>query len=146
MRQIEKQLLDKRLKDFHEEVIPDDLFPYLPCLIKQDREEIQAQQNNHGPMKATALLVDRLKRRDKAFQQFVQALRKCGGEHTALLLDPYYQVKGMVFVILSSFAKKRLFLRPSLYGSESESASETYIFDVREQKGSQRFLRGEEHC
>jgi len=94
MRQLEKQLLDKRLKDFQKEVIPDVLFPYLPCLIPEDKEEIQAKQNNHGPIKATALLVDRLKRRgDKAFPQFVQALRKCGGEHTALVLDPYYLVK-----------------------------------------------------
>ena len=76
------------------EVIPVELFPYLPCLIAQDKEEIFATQNNHGPIRATMTLVDRLKRRDKGFPQFVQALRKCGGEHTALLLDPFYRIKG----------------------------------------------------
>lgn len=94
MRPYEKQLLEKRLKDFMEEVIPIELFPYMPCLIAQDKEEIQATQTNHGPIKATMTLVDRLKRRDKGFQHFVQALRKCGGEHTALLLDPFYMING----------------------------------------------------
>ena len=94
MRPREKQLIDKRLKDFIEEVLPVDLFPYLPCLFQGDKEEIQAVQTNHGPMKATQTLVDRLKRRDKGFANFVQALRKCGGAHTALLLDPYYMING----------------------------------------------------
>ena len=94
MRPQEKQLLDKRLKDFMEEVIPVELFPYLPCLIPQDREEIEATQTNHGPIYATRILVDRLKRRDGGFANFVQALRKCGSAHTALLLDPYYMIKG----------------------------------------------------
>ncbi|XP_068695183.1 ATP-dependent RNA helicase DHX58-like isoform X2 [Montipora foliosa] len=93
MRPQEKQLLDKRLKDFMEEVIPVELFPYLPCLIPQDREEIEATQTNHGPIYATRILVDRLKRRDGGFANFVQALRKCGSAHTALLLDPYYMIK-----------------------------------------------------
>jgi len=123
MRQLEKQLLDKRLKDFQKEVIPDVLFPYLPCLIPEDKEEIQAKQNNHGPIKATALLVDRLKRRgDKAFPQFVQALRKCGGEHTALLLDPYYLVKGKPFDICPLLLGWLFFIITiSLQDSESES-------------------------
>ena len=94
MRPREKQLIDKRLKDFIEEVLPVELFPYLPCLKQQDKEEIAAVQTNHGPMKATQTLVDRLKRRDKAFANFVQALRKCGGAHTALLLDPFYMING----------------------------------------------------
>ena len=97
MRPLEKQLLEKRLKDFMEDVIPDELFPYLPCLINQDKEEIEANQKLHGPIKATMILVDRLKRRDKGFENFVQALRHCGLEHTALLLDPFYRVKGKPF-------------------------------------------------
>lgn len=94
MRPREKQLIDKRLKDFNEEVVPVDLIPYLPCLVQQDKEEIAAMQTNHGPTRATLTLVDRLKRRDKGFANFVQALRKCGGSHTALLLDPYYMING----------------------------------------------------
>ena len=94
MRPYEKQLLEKRLKDFMDEVIPYDLFPFLPCLTQQDREEIEATQTQHGPIRATMVLVDRLKRRDKGFQDFVLALRQCGGEHTALVLDPFYTVKG----------------------------------------------------
>lgn len=94
MRPYEKQLLDERLKHFMREVIPEELLPYLPCLTDEDQEEILAKQSNHGHIRATSVLVDRLKRRDKGFSQFVQALRSCGGEHTALLLDPYYKIKG----------------------------------------------------
>ena len=83
-----------------EEVIPYDLFPYLPCLIQQDKEEIEATQRQRGPIKATMVLVDRLKRRDKGFQDFVLALRQCGGEHTALVLDPFYTVKGNHFAYI----------------------------------------------
>lgn len=105
MRPYEKQILDKRLQDFMKEVIPVELFPYLPCLIDQDKQEILATQTNHGPIRATMMLVDRLKRRDKAFVQFVQALRKCGGEHTALLLDPFYRIKGKQFVLCPTWFK-----------------------------------------
>ena len=90
MKAREKQLLDERLKDFMFEIIPLDLLPFLPCLRQQDREEIEAKQCNHGPIKATFVLVDRLKRKDRGFQEFVQALRECGSEHIALKLDPYY--------------------------------------------------------
>ena len=94
MRRYEKQILDQRLKEFQNEVVPDELLPYLSCLKQQDKEEIRAEQNNHGPIKANWVLTDRLKRRDKGFQQFVQALRECGSEHTALLLDPHYNYEG----------------------------------------------------
>ena len=97
MRRYEKQILDQRLKDFQYEVVPDDLFPYLSCLIPEDKAEIQATQKNVGSIKATQVLIDKLKRRgDKSFQQLVQALRKCGREHTALLLDPRYDYKGIL--------------------------------------------------
>ena len=94
MRPYEKQILDQRLKDFQYEVIPIELLPFLPCLIQEDKEVIEAEQTNRGPIKATAVLVDRLKRRQKGFQDFVKALRKCGSEHTALLLDPNYNFRG----------------------------------------------------
>ncbi|XP_078348477.1 ATP-dependent RNA helicase DHX58-like [Oculina patagonica] len=90
MKNYEKKILDERLKDFRKEVIPVELFPYLSSLQKTDKEFIEARQKNEGPTRANDLLVDRLKRRHKGFQDFVQALRKCGFEHTALLLDPYF--------------------------------------------------------
>ena len=86
----EKKILDTRLKDFMGEVNPVDLLPYLPCLEQMDKEAIEAKQNNMGPTTANQILVDRLKRRNKGFVQFVRALRTSGNEHTALLVDPYY--------------------------------------------------------
>lgn len=97
MKPLEKHILDKRLKDFMEEFIPVDLLPHLSCLLKTDKEAIEASQRNDGPTRANSVLVDRIKRRDKGFQEFVQALRKCGNEHTALLLDPYYNYPGKPF-------------------------------------------------
>ena len=93
---LEKQILDQRLKDFQYEVIPDELFPFLRCLIPEDKEAIKAEQTNRGPIRATAVLVDRLKRRH-GFQDFVKALRKYGSEHTALLLNPNYNFRGKYF-------------------------------------------------
>ena len=93
MRSYEKKILDTRLKDFHEELIPVDVLPYLSCLQKVDKEAIESTQRNEGPTRANSVLVDRIKRRDKGFQDFVQALRRCGFEHTALLLDPFYKIK-----------------------------------------------------
>lgn len=89
MKPYEKELLDKRLKDFMTEIIPVELLPHLPCLTSFDKEEIQAVQLNHGPVRASMVLIDRLKRRQDGFQQFIQALSKCGGQHVALMLDPY---------------------------------------------------------
>ena len=102
MKNYEKQILDKRLPDFMEEVIPIELLPFLFCLQKTDKEFIEASQTKYGPTRANSDLVDRLKRRHKGFQNFVQALRKCGYEHTALLLDPYYNYPGKPFRIYIS--------------------------------------------
>lgn len=84
----EKKILEEKLKDFMKDIIPVELLPYLPCLTRFDRDEIQASQNNHGSVRASFVLVDRLKRRRDGFQQFVQALRECGSQHIALMLDP----------------------------------------------------------
>ena len=129
MRSYEKQLLDERLKHFMNEVIPEELLPYLPCLTAQDRDEILAKQTNHGHIRATSVLADRLKRRDKGFPQFVQALRSCGAEHTALLLDPYYKIKGkdcrcnfeLFFAMNSSYD---LYQNKSRRSSQEENAIE----------------------
>ena len=109
----EKKILDTRLKDFMGEVNPVDLLPYLPCLEQMDKEAIEAKQNNLGPTTANQILVDRLKRRNKGFVQFVRALRTSGNEHTALLVDPYYiypskPVLCLVLLMLFEFAIVRL--------------------------------------
>ena len=86
----EKRILDKKLKDFMMDVVPVDLLPYLPCLTRFDKEEIEASQRNHGPTRACCVLVDRLKKRQRGFQQFLQALRQSGSHHVVLLLDPNF--------------------------------------------------------
>lgn len=86
----EKRLLDKKLKDFMMDVVPVDLLPYLPCLTRFDKEEIEASQRNHGPTRACCVLVDRLKKRQRGFQQFLQALSQSGSHHVVWLLDPNY--------------------------------------------------------
>ena len=90
MKPQEKEILEKRLKDFMGDIIPIELLPFLPCLRQQDREAVEAKQSNYGPSKATVVLIDRLKRKDRGFLEFVEALRVCGGEHIALMLDPYH--------------------------------------------------------
>ncbi|XP_068750718.1 uncharacterized protein [Montipora capricornis] len=86
----EKRILDEKLKLFMKDVIPVELLPYLSCLTRFDKEEIEASQNNHGPTRACYVLVDRLKKRSQGFKQFVQALRQSGFQHVALLLDPWH--------------------------------------------------------
>lgn len=95
-----KRILDERLKYFMGEVIPVDLLPYLSCLQKIDKEAIEACQRNEGPTRANSVLVDRIKRR-QGFQDFVQALRTSGCDHTALLLDPYYNYPGKPFLLFT---------------------------------------------
>ena len=128
-RQIEKQILDKRLQDFHEELIPIDVLPYLSCLQKVDKENIEATQKNEGPTRANYVLVDRIKRRHGGFQNFVQALRKCGFEHTALLLDPYYNYPGKPF--LSIFYDLAFTNFPAI---QIKSESKLFRLKVRSEK------------
>ena len=89
----EKKLLTERLQYFIEEVFPCDLLPWLACLTTADKQQIQRDQDRHGDIKATETLVDRLKRRQDGFSQFVIALRSNGSEHVAMLLDP--EMKGI---------------------------------------------------
>ena len=109
----EKRLLDKKLKDFMMDVVPVDLLPYLPCLTRFDKEEIEASQRNHGPTRACCVLVDRLKKRQRGFQQFIQALSQNGSHHVVWLLDPNYYTshEGEINVTLEmqgNYFEKRL--------------------------------------
>ena len=134
-RQYEEKILDSRLQDFQEELIPVDVLPYLSCLQKVDKEVIEAKQKNEGPTRANSVLVDRIKRRHEGFQDFVQALRKCGFEHTALLLDPYYHYPGEPFLSIFYDYGFKIFGRAIKIESESKSfRPEHYIHSEKTYK------------
>ena len=97
----ENRILTERLHYFLEEVFPCDLLPWLTCLTESDKQQIQCDQDRHGDIKATDTLVDRLKRRQDGFSQFVIALRENGSEHVAMLLDP--EMKGKTFFSANLF-------------------------------------------
>ena len=91
------KILSHRLEHFVNDLIPTDLFPYLSCLSQEDKGKVLCVETNDGPSRATYTLVDRLQKKsnncDKAFREFVRALRKTGSDHVAILLDPQYAGK-----------------------------------------------------
>ena len=101
------KILSHRLVHFVNDLIPTDLFPYLSCLSQEDKEKVLCVETNDGPSRATYTLVDRLQKKsnncDKAFREFVRALRKTGSDHVAILLDPQYA--GKLKTKYSSFLK-----------------------------------------
>ena len=84
------ELVRERERFLIKEIIPSRLFQYLVGILSDDdKEQVQADESNHGHRHATGTLIDRLKRRgENAFPAFVIALRKAGYPNTALLLDP----------------------------------------------------------
>ena len=126
-RQYEKKILDKRLPDFQEELIPMDVLPFLSCLQQADKEAIEAKQVNEGPTRANSTLVNRIRRRNGGFQDFVQALRKCGFEHTALLLDPYYHYPGEPLLGIFCYFLG-IIIRAIIIESESKSFRPNFTF------------------
>ena len=93
MEREQKELIYRHLSDLVDDVIPVDMLPYLPCLTSNDKEVIKCEETNHGPMRATQILVGRLVRRPNAFQEFIRALRETGCEHLAELLYPQEEGK-----------------------------------------------------
>jgi len=92
--EMEQRVLIKRyLSSLVDDVIPVDMLPYLSCLTSNDKEEIRCEETNHGPMRATQKLVERLIRRPNAFQEFIRALRETGCQHLAELLYPQEEGK-----------------------------------------------------
>ena len=89
----QRALIYRYLSDLVDDVIPVDMLPYLSCLTSNDREEIKCEETNHGPMRATQKLVERLVRRPNAFQEFIGALRETGCQHLAELLYPQEEGK-----------------------------------------------------
>lgn len=84
-----KKLLTERLQYFKSEIDPESIIDSLKCLIDEDKQVVESEQKNRGAISATRVLVDRLKRRHKGYEQFVVVLRDQGLGHVAQLLDPY---------------------------------------------------------
>ncbi|XP_070545148.1 antiviral innate immune response receptor RIG-I-like isoform X2 [Ptychodera flava] len=75
----------------HLEVInPAEILPELTSILSDhDREQIKADQRNHGPRDAVLTLLDRLvKKTGDWFKDFLQALRSVGRDDLANLLHP----------------------------------------------------------
>jgi hypothetical protein len=101
MRVLVKKLLVDRLEYFVENLCPEDVIPYLHCLCKPDVENIRCDTKNYGDSKATQTLFDRLGRRgDEAFPQFVRALRETGNGQLAMILDPFFRGKILLFSVI----------------------------------------------
>ena len=88
MRPEEKHLIRVNEPKLVQGIIPSSLLSSLLCLTNEDKEVIRADERNYGPTAAATTLLERLQRRDKAFEQLVVALRRNMLEHLALLLDP----------------------------------------------------------
>jgi len=84
-----RKLLTERLQYFKNEINPEEILDSLKCLIEEDRQAVESNQKNHGTISATRILIDRLQRRNKGFEQFVVTLRDRGLAHVAQLLDPH---------------------------------------------------------
>jgi len=93
MEREQRRLIYQHFSALVDDVIPVDMLPYLSCLTSNDKEEIKCEETNHGPMRATQKLVERLTRRPNAFQEFIRALRETGCEHLAELLYPQEEGK-----------------------------------------------------
>lgn len=77
----ERNVIDKFAVDLKSDVLPIDLLPFLTCLTEDDREQIQFRQDREGPRSAVTILLDRLKKREKGFDQFLSALEENGCKH-----------------------------------------------------------------
>lgn len=89
----QRALIYRYFSELVDDVIPVDMLPYLSCLTSRDKDAIKCEETNHGPMRATQILVDRLVRRPNAFQEFIRALRETGCGHLAELLYPQEEGK-----------------------------------------------------
>lgn len=68
-------------------VFPNEVLPYLLCLTDDDCDQIKAKQRMEGPREAVSILLDRLKRREGSFRQFLTALEKTGCGHIKTKLE-----------------------------------------------------------
>ncbi|XP_048587740.1 antiviral innate immune response receptor RIG-I isoform X1 [Nematostella vectensis] len=88
----QRELITKRLQYFQHDFRPTELLPRLTCLTEADSQQVECDENNKGATRATWTLIDKLKRRENGFEQFVLAVRCEGLGHIALLLDHSFEV------------------------------------------------------
>jgi hypothetical protein len=93
----ERLIIKQFAVDLKSDVIPSDVLPYLLCLTDDDCEQIQFKQDREGPRAAVPTLLDRLKKRPGAFEQFLNALEETGCRHLKTSLEN--AVKGELFYI-----------------------------------------------
>ncbi|XP_023931940.1 probable ATP-dependent RNA helicase DHX58 isoform X2 [Lingula anatina] len=76
----------------YEKIIPRDVLPNLfaKAVISQvDKEEIMAEETNHGPQAATLMLIDRIYRHKPGwYRDFLEVLEATGYEHLVKEIDP----------------------------------------------------------
>ncbi|XP_046850121.1 uncharacterized protein LOC124443679 isoform X2 [Xenia sp. Carnegie-2017] len=92
----ERNVIDKFAVDLKSDVLPIDLLPFLTCLTEDDREQIQCKQDREGPRSAVTILLDRLKKREKGFEQFLSALEDNGCKHLQKMLSQALQKSKVV--------------------------------------------------
>ncbi|KAK3735713.1 hypothetical protein QZH41_010147 [Actinostola sp. cb2023] len=125
-----KKLLEKRLEYFKDEVNPRDVIPLLKCLTIEDKQEIECQQNLHGAIRALGTLVDRLRRRDNGFEQFVVALRQQSLDHVAQLLDPLELVDQSDALNEAIIDNGKFQIIGTVVGNHSITSVSVYLIDV----------------
>ncbi|XP_045190462.2 dentin sialophosphoprotein-like isoform X2 [Mercenaria mercenaria] len=85
-----KEILTRNLPDFVDQVNPQQLLTYLPCLSQYSKEEIETAQNSKSRSYAAQVLHNHLIRKPEAFEQLIAALRhdSVGCTKLADRLDP----------------------------------------------------------
>ena len=80
----QKEIINSLAEDLVDALTPVDLLPSLTrCLTAEDREKIACDERNDGYRRATQTLLDRLKKRRFAFEDFINALKKHGFSYLA---------------------------------------------------------------
>ncbi|XP_078588696.1 antiviral innate immune response receptor RIG-I-like [Branchiostoma floridae x Branchiostoma japonicum] len=75
-------------------VVAMDMLPHLPCLSDQDKDQIEAENRNHGNTRALITLIDRVTRCGPGwYTQFLEGLRRSKYDHLAdeLAMDRVYK-------------------------------------------------------
>ncbi|XP_060589442.1 uncharacterized protein LOC132744693 [Ruditapes philippinarum] len=87
-----KEIFLRYLPKFVDQVDPQQLLTYLPCLSKNSRETVEAAQRSTSRSYAAQVLHSHLERRPEGFRQLVLALRHENVDCTELadLLDPQH--------------------------------------------------------
>lgn len=98
----QRQLLQRRLSNFQDEVIATELFDSLPCLTDEQKDQIAYDEKNHLPSKGVRTLVEKLEEHKEGFEQFVHALCKADLGHVAVLLDANFE--GLLLCVNYKFA------------------------------------------